>query len=1159
MYCVINLLCKSALLFSIALTLTACGGASSSSKPEAPVKTPETETDVKNADSLFRTFSIQNETCPNGGVEIETGIDSNGNGLLDAAEIDSDRTQTVCHGLDGSNGTDGTSHIENLLIDIINEPAGDNCLHGGDVHRIGLDESEDGVLQESEVISVSLTCNDNGAPNIDFTSIQKNEVVSGVEYLLLVSGTDENNSVYGKDDVELSIISKPSWLIVTGSNDHQIFLKGTVEGQVGTTYTIIASATDGEKVTEKEFIVTVVDGAAVVFSVINGDLPIANDFLFSSALQTDGTANIANTRPPVTTAINDLTGFSTTAAIDLTFTAALDPATVVAGSSVWLIELKSKEDNSSIDALSLASILSAFPTIPFSRGNDQVIPGVDYLAEYIEMDNGATPTIRIHPLKPLDPKTKYIVVLTNTLKDNNGTVVMSSPEYAHLASNEELLSPYLTSARSGIHAWEQLAGGFLAVATAATLTQENVILSYAFTTGAGPDILKQYAAPSLFVADNLPLADAERVMESLQAGSTTLVAQGVVLATNASLGLTYGDSGYLDSSDPDVIVAMKLSDLYATAIYGQISATDLTSVVGSPVTINGVVNRPAPRDVDLISSAGVDGALAAAGKPEGASPATFLGTTDTFTRYIQGQIQLPDFLGVATLTAELTPEGISAAMAADPAWTANITLGAILDIALGQPAGTTPPKDTDNSTNVTYRYPFPETVGTDYSPVMITMPAEINYGFGACVAPFPVVMYVHGITGARTNGLAYSAGLAANCIATVAIDLPLHGIAPITLSSDGEDVSNAVLPFTAEPGLAAFTSSPYAAVAAAMTPTFDYLTEQHDSISQNGSGIRHLMNFDTSAGNVSGKSGSAFINLVNFSRSRDNVQQAVVDLLNLNASLGNIDTALGGGKLDLDEVFVAGHSFGAIFATTYVAVNNDPAVLAANTDLNEIQGVILANGGSHITKLLENSPSFGPAILGSLAGVGLTQGSSNLEEYLSVLQAVLDSVDPAMTGGLLADTNTPIVLFNMVGGDALPADETELAGISYPAGFKGQGSFLPDHTVPNFDYFANGDTNSYAAFAPAQGLQVEAPTAKAVMTGTNGLADIMGLEVVNQGTVVADLSSPTQVVSRFSTGTHSTFVNSDAPAAFTEMLTQSVTLIKGSFTVLNPTVLEASN
>ncbi|MEH6359037.1 MAG: Ig-like domain-containing protein, partial [Pseudomonadales bacterium] len=925
---------------------------------------------------------------------------------------------------------------------------------------------------------------------------------------------------------------------------------------------------------------------AVIFSAARGNVPVAIDFLFADAATSDGTASTADTSPPVTTAINDLTGFSTNSAINVTFTAALDPATVQAGSSVWLIELKSNEDDSSIDALDLNTIIAAFPANPFSDAPDQLAPGTDYVAEYVAMDNGATPTIRIHPLKPLDPKTKYIVVITDKLKDSNGETVVSSSEYEHTSSNIELVSPSLAPVRTAIQGWEQLAGGFLTSVTQAALTQENIILSYAFTTGSGPDILKQYAAPSLFVADQLPLANTEALMESLSAGSTTLVAQGVAVGSNTLQGLVPSDPGYLDPTNDDVIAAIKLTDSYASAIYSTLSASDLSAIVGAPLTINSVVDRPAPRTVNLINATVVDAAINAAtiakldaADPDntphtytgGASPATFLGTTDSFTRYIQGQIQLPDFLGSATLTTEFTAAGIPAAMAADPAWTANVTLGAILDAALTQPAGSTPPKDTDESTNVTYRYPFPESVGTNYSPVMITMPAEIDYGVGAgtCATPFPVVMYVHGITGARTNGLAYSAGLAANCIATVAIDLPLHGIAPLTSDSDGTPTNNAVLPFTVEPGLAAFTSSPYAGVAANPTysgTTFENLTEQHDSISQNGTGIRHAMDFDgtvdtdgTDGTPSAGTSGSTIINLFNFTRSRDNIQQAVVDLLNLNASLVNIDTELGGTKLDLTKVFVAGHSLGAIFATTFAAVNNDPAVLAANTNLNKVQGVILSNGGSQITKLLENSPSFAPTILGSLAGAGLTQGSSDLEKYFSILQASIDSVDPVMTGGLLAATGTPIVLFNMVGGDALPTDEAELAGISYPTGFKGQGSFLPDPTVPNFDYFANGDTNPYAAFAPALGLLVEAPTARSTFAGTNGLATIMGLETVNKETVVGDLSSPTQVVTRLSTGTHSTFANSDAPAAFIEMLTQSVTLIKGSFTVANPAVLEASN
>ena len=45
--------------------------------------------------------------CPNGGVLVETGIDENGNGVLDAAEVED--TPKVCNGKDGNDGAAGTS------------------------------------------------------------------------------------------------------------------------------------------------------------------------------------------------------------------------------------------------------------------------------------------------------------------------------------------------------------------------------------------------------------------------------------------------------------------------------------------------------------------------------------------------------------------------------------------------------------------------------------------------------------------------------------------------------------------------------------------------------------------------------------------------------------------------------------------------------------------------------------------------------------------------------------------------------------------------------------------------------------------------------------------------------------------------------------------
>lgn len=883
-----------------------------------------------------------------------------------------------------------------------------------------------------------------------------------------------------------------------------------------------------------------------IFSAANAQLPINTDLLFASASATDGTASTADTTPPVTTAINDLPGFSTTATFYIPFNAALNDASVIAGQTVFLVELKSKEDDASIDALDLTTILAASPTDPFAAAADQPVAGTDYTARYVELDNGASPAIAITPLKPLDPQTKYLVTLTNGIQSASGEAVGTSAEYELVSSDLELPSPSLQPVRDAVQGWEKLAGLFLTAASSGTITQDNIVLSYAFTTDGSLDVLTSYAAPSLFVADNVSLSAAEALIESASAGATTLIAQGVVV----------GGGG--NPADSDQVAAAKLSDAYASAIYSKIAETAL-SAAGS---LNDLVDRPAARAVNFVDRATVDAVIPGG---NGASPASFIsGSTDVATRYYQGQIELPNFLGAATLTTEISAAGISAAMAADADWSANTAVGAVLDGALGNDAGTTPPKDDDESTNVTYRYPFPQAEDADnFAPVLVTMPAAFDYTAGGgqnCsgATSIPVVLYVHGITGSRGNSLGYAAGLAANCIATVAIDLPLHGIAPQRSDDNGELEANPLLPFNMEYALAADTGSPWGGVifnGGSVDTTFAATAERHNNVYQNSLNARVAMEFGAED---AGTSGSAFINLSNFTRTRDNVRQAVVDLLNLNASLGNISTELvaqGALALDTSKVFVAGHSLGAIVATTYVAVNNEPAVLAGNSNLNEIQGVILANGGANLTKLLENSPSFGPVVVGGLAASGVEQGTSNFEKFMYVFQSALDVADPANSGLILAETDTPVIAFNMVGGNALPSDAS---GISYPDGFKVAGAFLPDHTVPNKDYFADAGTNPYAAFASALGLPTGIDTAYAPLAGTQGLVSVLGAEVVDNATNVADLSDPLRAEVRFAAGTHSTFANADDTATFYEMLGQSVSLILGNYTVTNTTVLEAN-
>ena len=96
--------------------------------------------------------------CPNGGIKIEAGIDTNGNGELDAPEINTASTAYVC------NGT-GT----NALVKTTAELAGPNCPFGGTKIETGLDTNNNGTLDDTEidVVATSYVCNFGPSGTID--------------------------------------------------------------------------------------------------------------------------------------------------------------------------------------------------------------------------------------------------------------------------------------------------------------------------------------------------------------------------------------------------------------------------------------------------------------------------------------------------------------------------------------------------------------------------------------------------------------------------------------------------------------------------------------------------------------------------------------------------------------------------------------------------------------------------------------------------------------------------------------------------------------------------------------------------------------------------------------------------------------------------------
>jgi len=149
--------------------------------------------------------------CTNGGKKIETGIDDNNNGVLDAAEVDN--TLYVCNGSDGTAGADGFAS----LVSVTDEAAGGNCADGGERVDIGLDNGDgggttrDGVLQAGEIDTTYYVC-DGAAGTAGLQSLVRlSPSPSGLVCLnggtLVEVGIDDNdNGVLESSEVDSATI-----------------------------------------------------------------------------------------------------------------------------------------------------------------------------------------------------------------------------------------------------------------------------------------------------------------------------------------------------------------------------------------------------------------------------------------------------------------------------------------------------------------------------------------------------------------------------------------------------------------------------------------------------------------------------------------------------------------------------------------------------------------------------------------------------------------------------------------------------------------------------------------------------------------------------------------------------------------------------------------
>ncbi|KEZ79097.1 hypothetical protein [Salinisphaera hydrothermalis] len=420
----------------------------------------------------------------------------------------------------------------------------------------------------------------------------------------------------------------------------------------------------------------------------------------------------------------------------------------------------------------------------------------------------------------------------------------------------------------------------------------------------------------------------------------------------------------------------------------------------------------------------------------------------------QGTVDLSYYLAAAQNDGTATPAPLTTY------WASNGTV-APGHATLRTPSGAAIPCSVlTASDSTTGCFPYPKVRSVQSVPVLVAVPnANSPSGGTPPAGGWPVVIFQHGITGNRTNMFAVAPALAAAGFVTVAIDLPLHGLPPgNTLAISGHE------------------------------RTFD--------LDANGDGVVD-------------SSGANFINLKSPITSRDNLREAVADLIDLNATVmqGSI-TVAGGNAIPLNgkpSEFL-GHSLGAIVGSTLMGVTS-PSVFGAAT---------LANPGGGVIRLLDGSAAFGPQIAAGLKAAGVGEGSETYQSFLRLAQTIVDGGDP-INYAKTAAARHPLHMIEVVGGG-------------------NGGTNPPDLVVPNAVVANVGPDFTPATSGACPPTSHYTPTLDTVcvggpLSGTNPLVSAMGLASVSVSVPYASGSQPADSVVRFASGAHSTILDPTAGTA----------------------------
>jgi hypothetical protein len=244
------------------------------------------------------------------------------------------------------------------------------------------------------------------------------------------------------------------------------------------------------------------------FDIATGKLPYPTDLFFAPSADAplaDGTLNLPSIayRPAsMRASLNALDGWSTSAALDTSFSLPLDASSISASSvkiiKLWLYPLNKAPINPADPAQ--APFLPAGATSPVAG---ILTYGTDFTASISDDIDSGGKILKITPLKPWDASSGpavnssgpnagkilnvgYLVVLTNGLKATSGAAMTPDTLYADIKAAPADCSTFTNATQKAVC---QLTKAHLGIAQATGTDPATVVMSWSFSTQATTDTL----------------------------------------------------------------------------------------------------------------------------------------------------------------------------------------------------------------------------------------------------------------------------------------------------------------------------------------------------------------------------------------------------------------------------------------------------------------------------------------------------------------------------------------------------------------------------------------------------------------------------------------------------------------------------------------------